>query len=98
MDAFLYSEVMSLCKKSAITRDYILILGLLRIMKINKQETKQQINKTIIESRYEKTGFLYSKNNVVDQLHSNCTADQRLCFLYTDSTFPLLPKSKISSL
>ena len=25
------------------------------------------------------------------------SADQRLCFRYTDSTIPLLPKSKISS-
>ena len=27
-----------------------------------------------------------------------CAADQRLCFLYMDSTIPLLSKSKISSL
>ena len=27
-----------------------------------------------------------------------CEADQRLCFRYTDSTIPLLSKSKISSL
>ena len=44
----------------------------------------------------------WSKNTVcekkdADQLCSNYTADQRLCFRYTDSTIPLLPKSKISS-
>ena len=33
-----------------------------------------------------------------DQLRSNCKADQRLCFHYTDSTMPLLSKSGISSL
>ena len=33
-----------------------------------------------------------------DQLRSNCEADQRLCFRYTDSIIPLLSKSKISSL
>ena len=33
-----------------------------------------------------------------DQLRSNCEADQRLCFRYTDSTVPLLSKSKISRL
>ena len=33
-----------------------------------------------------------------DQLRSYCEADQRLCFRYTDSTIPLLSKSKISSL
>ena len=32
-----------------------------------------------------------------DQLCSNCTADQRVCFRYTDSTISLLFKSKISS-
>ena len=33
-----------------------------------------------------------------DQLCSNCTADQRLCFSYIDSTIPFLLLSKISSL
>ena len=33
-----------------------------------------------------------------DQLCSNCTADQRLCFGYTDSTIPLILISKISSI
>ena len=38
------------------------------------------------------------ENKDADQLHSNREADQRLCFRYTDSTTPLLPKSEISSL
>ena len=38
------------------------------------------------------------ENKGTDQLRSNCEADQRLCFRYTDSTIPLLSKSKISSL
>ena len=33
-----------------------------------------------------------------DQLRSNCKADQRLCFRYTDSAIPILLKSEISSL
>ena len=33
-----------------------------------------------------------------DQLRSNCEADQRLCFRYTDSTIPLLFIAEISSL
>ena len=37
------------------------------------------------------------ENKGVDQLYSNCTADQRLCFGFTDSTIPLLPQSEISS-
>ena len=42
--------------------------------------------------------FAYAKNKDSDQLGGNPEADQRLCFRYTDSIFPLLPKSEISSL
>ena len=38
------------------------------------------------------------ENKGADQLRGNCEADQRLCFRNTDSTIPLLSKSKISSL
>ena len=38
------------------------------------------------------------KNEGADQLRSNCEADQRLCFRYTDTEIILLSKSKISSL
>ena len=38
------------------------------------------------------------ENKGADQLRSNCEADQRLCFRYSDSTVPLLLKSEISSL
>ena len=39
------------------------------------------------------------ENKDADQLRGNRReADQRLCFRYTDSTVPLLLKSKISSL
>ena len=37
------------------------------------------------------------ENKDADQLCSNCTADQHLCFRYTDSTIPLL-LNEISSL
>ena len=37
------------------------------------------------------------KNKGADQLRGNREADQRLCFCYSDSTTPLLLKSKISS-
>ena len=36
------------------------------------------------------------ENKGADQLRSNCEADQRLCFRYTDSTITLLHKSEIS--
>ena len=40
---------------------------------------------------HEKTGFSPTgKNKGADQLCSNCTSDQRLCFDYTDSTITLL--------
>ena len=45
-----------------------------------------------------KLDFCICEKKDADQLHSNCAADQRLCFRYTDSTIPLLPKSEISSL
>ena len=38
-----------------------------------------------------------NENKGADQLRINCEADQRLCFRYSDSTFPLLLKSEISS-
>ena len=45
-----------------------------------------------------KLAFCKCENKDADQLRNNCTADQRLCFRYMDSTIPLLPKSEISSL
>ena len=45
-----------------------------------------------------KRAFCICENKDADQLRGNREADQRLCFHYTDSTIPLLPKSEISSL
>ena len=45
-----------------------------------------------------KPTFCICENKDADQLRGNREADQRLCFRYLDSTIPLLPKSKISSL
>ena len=45
-----------------------------------------------------KPDFCICENKDADQLRVNREADQRLCFRYMDSTIPLLPKSKISSL
>ena len=39
-----------------------------------------------------KPAFCIFENKDADQLRSNCAADQRLCFRYTDSTIPLLPR------
>ena len=45
-----------------------------------------------------KPDFCICENKDADQLRGNREADQRLCFRYTDSTIPPLPKSEISSL
>ena len=37
-----------------------------------------------------KTDICLCENKGADQLRSNCEADQRFCFHYRDSTFPLL--------
>ena len=45
-----------------------------------------------------KPAICICENKDADQLRDNREADQRLCFCYTDSTIPLLPKSEISSI
>ena len=42
---------------------------------------------TLYEPCHEKTNRI---NKGADQLRSNCEAEQRFCFRYTDSTVPLL--------
>ena len=47
-----------------------------------------------------KQTFCTCENKDADQLRNNCNnceADQHLCFRYSDSTIPLLSKSKMSS-
>ena len=53
---------------------------------------------TNMSSLMRKPTICICENKGADQLLSNCEADQRLCFRYTDSTIPLLSESKISSL
>ena len=45
-----------------------------------------------------KPAFCICENKDADQLRGNREADQCLCFRYTNSTIPLLPKSEISRL
>ena len=42
-----------------------------------------------------KLDFCLSENKGADQLCSNCTADQRLCFRYTDNIYPKFQASSI---
>ena len=44
-----------------------------------------------------KPDFWLCENKGADQLRSNCEADQRLCFRYTDSNIHFLLKSEISN-
>ena len=50
------------------------------------------------EPLHKNTIKLVVENIVTDQLCSNCTADQLLCFRYTDSIIPIVLKFKVSSL
>ena len=45
-----------------------------------------------------KPAFCILEAKGTDQLRDKCAADQCLSYRYIDSTIPLLPKSKISSL
>ena len=53
--------------------------------------TKSSLN----EQRYEKTGFLLCENKRA-QISCAVTADERLCFRFTDSTIPHILVAKIS--
>ena len=44
-----------------------------------------------------KPDFCIYENKDADQLRGDREADQRLCFRYTDSAIPLLPKYEISN-
>ena len=63
---------------------------LLQVMEL--KETVDQLSLVV-----KKTAFCIRENKEVDQLRGNREADQRLCFRYTDSTIPLLPKSESTS-
>ena len=63
-------------------------LGLLAVY-----ETKHNMSRVV-----KKPALCICKNKDADQLRGNREADQHLCFRYTDSTIPLLPKCEISRL
>ena len=66
--------------------------------KIETQIVHQEGNLLYLSPVVRKPAFCMCENKNVDQLRGNREADQGLCFRYTDSTIPLLPKSEISSL
>ena len=67
-----------------------------------EQELQDMINEVdadgINDPRHEKTGFLPMRKQRRRSACSNCTADQRLCFRYTDTTGPPLLVYEISSI
>ena len=55
-------------------------------------------NLSLMSRIVRKPDYCLCENKGADQLRSNCEADQRLCFRYSDSTISLLLIAKISSL
>ena len=68
------------------------------ILEYQKKYEKLYTN-TCMSRVMRKPAFCICENKDADQLRSNRTADQHLCFHYIDTccTNPLLPKSEISS-
>ena len=67
----------------------------MKIFVVNFTQTKGIVGGTYAmtnEPRRRKPDFLLCENKSADQLCSNCSADQRLCFRDTDSTVHLLFK------
>ena len=63
----------------------------LMVSLFSRRFSRDTTNIVLYEPHHEKTGFCLCKNKGADQLYSNWS----LCFCYTDSTIPLLPKSEI---
>ena len=59
------------------------------------QKKVQKADRIVRDMLRENQSFAYATTKA--QICSNCTADQRLCFCYTDCTILLRLKSKISS-
>ena len=72
--------------------------GFERIGKSKKAEVILNLKIDEMSRRMRKPKICIGEDKVADQLCSNCTADQRLCFLCSGSTILLLLKSEISSM
>ena len=89
---------------SVICSDYMIYLrnsllknnGLFACFKSNFDST-YYVYRITMSRIVRKPDFCLCENKGADQLRGNREADQRLCFRYTDSTFPLLLISEISS-
>ena len=63
---------------------------------VNRVDPDFTAHKEQLSRVMRKLDFCLCENKGADQLCSNCTADQRLCFRYTYSIFPPLPIPKVS--
>ena len=92
------SQPMQYCSHVKMLLLYLIVLNICLALKFKSPlsyKTSPEIKLSIV---MRKPDFCICENKDADQLRSNCAADQRLCFRYTDSTIPLLPKSRISTL
>ena len=71
---------------------------MMQLITLQHKELLTCIGSVLFELVVRKPAFCICENKDADQLRSNCAADQRLCFRYTNNTIPLLPKSEVSSL
>ena len=78
-------------------RVIIMYSGVARLTPVKNQNNLALVGFSF-EPRREKTGFMHMRKQRRRSASRYREADQRLCFRYTDSTIPLLPKSEISSL
>ena len=65
---------------------------------MTKQQPQLQNNNNYMSRDARKPDICLCENKGADQLRSNCEADQRLYFRYSDSTISLLHIAEISSL
>ena len=77
---------------------YVLLLPVkLMAIQLNEKTKNQSLVRYLMSCCTRKTTVCICENKDADQ-RSYCEAVQRLCYCYTDSTIPLLSKSKISSI
>ena len=75
---------------------YFILIGL-QHAKVHLEPSLTSDAFFVLSRHMGKPTICLGENKGADQLHSNCEADQRLCFRYSESTIPLLLKSEISS-
>ena len=76
---------------------YRVVREIFKILETQKFVTLVGTLGTKLSPIMRKLTFRICETKGADQLCSNCTADQHLCFRYTDSTISLLLRSENSS-